>query len=346
MYDYIIVGAGLAGIAFAHIAISNNKKVLVFDNPKLKSSSEVAAGVYNPIIFKRYTLTNHAVAQLELLHKFYTDLESLLQQKILFKLDSLKKFNSIEDQNLFLEKSDRTLFTDFLKGVFQNNNKSVIAPFGFGLVEKTGYLDVKKIIVSYQKYLQDNQSFKDVFFDYSKLKIIDHKFCYEEYMASKIVFCEGYGLKQNPFFEKMPIEGVKGELLEIYSEALNLKEQIKASVFILPTKVNHYLVGATYDWEDKSDIPTIRGRQFLENELQKHINCEYKVVNHFAGIRPTVKDRMPLLGRHSEHSDMYILNGMGTRGVMNSPYYAQMLYDFIILDKPLDKKVDIERFRK
>jgi glycine/D-amino acid oxidase-like deaminating enzyme len=55
-------------------------------------------------------------------------------------------------------------------------------------------------------------------------------------------------------------------------------------------------------------------------------------MEHFAGVRPTVKDRRPLVGTH-EYSA--ILNGLGTRGVMLGPSMAKALYNAIENDIPL-----------
>ena len=41
---------------------------------------------------------------------------------------------------------------------------------------------------------------------------------------------------------------------------------------------------------------------------------------------------------------MYILNGLGTRGVMIGPYVAKQLYNFIEKSIPLEKDIDINRF--
>ena len=43
MVDYIIVGSGLAGIAFAETALQNQKSISVFDNDSQNSTS-IAAG--------------------------------------------------------------------------------------------------------------------------------------------------------------------------------------------------------------------------------------------------------------------------------------------------------------
>jgi len=46
--DYIVVGCGLAGIAFCEQLLANNKSFVVFDDDSQKSST-VAGGLYNPV---------------------------------------------------------------------------------------------------------------------------------------------------------------------------------------------------------------------------------------------------------------------------------------------------------
>ena len=52
--DYIIVGLGLAGLAFVEELIVAKKTFLVFEDDS-QTSSLFASGVYNPVILKRYT---------------------------------------------------------------------------------------------------------------------------------------------------------------------------------------------------------------------------------------------------------------------------------------------------
>ena len=41
---------------------------------------------------------------------------------------------------------------------------------------------------------------------------------------------------------------------------------------------------------------------------------------------------------------MFVLNGLGTRGVMIAPYVSKQLFDFIEDEKPLEKEINISRF--
>ena len=77
MIDYLIVGSGIAGICFAETALQNNKSILVFDNNS-QNSSKIAAGIYNPVILKRFSQVWNATEQLEYLNDFYPKIEQII----------------------------------------------------------------------------------------------------------------------------------------------------------------------------------------------------------------------------------------------------------------------------
>ncbi len=77
--------------------------------------------------------------------------------------------------------------------------------------------------------------------------------------------------------------------------------------------------------------------------MKKVLKIDFEIVNHQAGIRPTVNDRRPLMGLHPQHPTLAVFNGLGTKGVMLAPYFAYQLYSFLELNKPLDVEVDIKR---
>ena len=109
---------------------------------------------------------------------------------------------------------------------------------------------------------------------------------------------------------------------------------------------DRYLVGATYKWKDKTNLPTEESKNELLEKLTTFLKCDFEVVDHVAGIRPTVVDRRPLVGRHPEHKNLYVLNGFGSRGVMIGPYASKQLFDYIEKESELDPEMDIQRFTK
>ena len=142
----------------------------------------------------------------------------------------------------------------------------------------------------------------------------------------------------------MPLDGTKGELFIIKAPNLNLDVIINTSVFILPLGNDLFKIGATYHWEDKTNNPTEAGKLELLERIREILNCDFEIVEHVAGVRPTVRDRRPLLGSNPKHKNLHILNGLGTRGVMLAPSMALDLFNFIENNKPLDKSIDIKRY--
>ena len=200
------------------------------------------------------------------------------------------------------------------------------------------------MITYYKKFLKEKDSLRNEVFVYENLSINDLEVSYNNVKAKKVVFAEGFGIKNNPFFKDIPLNGTKGEVLTIKAPDLKIDFAIKSSVFIIPLGQDNYVVGSTYNWTDKSNNPTEEAKEELTSKLKAFIKCDFEVVDHVAGIRPTVKDRRPLIGAHKDHQNIYVLNGLGTRGVMIAPYVANELYDFIENNAELDKEIDFRRF--
>ncbi|HEU0137575.1 MAG TPA: FAD-dependent oxidoreductase [Flavobacterium sp.] len=345
MTDYIIVGSGLAGIALAETAIERGKSVIVFDNNS-QSSSRVAAGLFNPVILKRFSKLMNAQRQLDDLEAFYEILENRLKIKIYHRQPILRKFYSVEEQNDWFQACDKPGLADFLSPILiQHEYPGIDAPHGYGEVLQTGYVDTATLMDRYQKYLTDLHMYNNEKFNYSELDICENV-KYKDVTARHIIFAEGYGIHQNPYFNYLPLDGTKGELFIIKAPNLRLDVIINSAIFILPLGDNLFKVGATYHWTDKTNTPTQEGHAELLSKIEEVITCDFEILEHQAGVRPTVKDRKPIIGTHPEFNHIHVFNGLGTRGVMLGPYMAKELFNHIEQGAPLAPENDIKRFKK
>lgn len=345
MFDYIIVGSGLAGIAFSEFASNHNKSFVVINNQS-QNSSRIAGGLYNPVILKRFSEVWQAQEQLDLLYSFYGNIEKKLGVKLDYRLPLLRRFYSVEEQNNWFTASDKPNLSKFLStNLITKKWKSIDSPFNFGEVLHSGYLDTEFLLEQYKKHLISLNVYQEETFDYSQLIPNSEYVEYKNIKAKNIIFAEGFGLLLNPFFSMLPLDGTKGELLLIKAPNLNLDVIIKSSIFIIPLGNDLYKVGATYNWEDKTNVPTEAAKKELVDNLSELINCDFEIIEHYAGVRPTVKDRRPLVGSHPIHKNIHVLNGLGTRGVMLAPAMALALFNNIENDLPLDKNIDIKRIK-
>jgi len=342
--DYIIVGLGLAGLAFAEELLTANKTFIVFEDDS-QTSSLVAGGVYNPVILKRFTPVWNAKEQLEVALPFYQKLEEKFNIKLDEKFLIKKVFKSVEDQNNWFEATDKPLLSAYLDPKIDNQKrKGVIADFGYGNVKEAGRIDTKHLVEVYREYLKTEKKIQFEKFEHQQIKFRKDHLEYKDIITDRIVFCEGFGMTKNLFFNYLPLNEVKGELIIIHAPELEIDFLIKSTLFVLPLGDHLYKVGATFNWSDKTSNPSDEGKSELVEKLKKVLTVSYKIVEQTAGIRPTVRDRRPLVGVHPAYNRLAILNGLGTRGVMIAPTVAKQLFNNLENDKKLNSEIDIKRF--
>ena len=167
--DYIIVGLGLAGIAFCEALETAGKYFVVFDNG-VGGASRVAAGLYNPVILKRYTLPWKAIEEFDLAIPFYKKIEQKLGFQCMEAMPVRKVFSSIEDQNNWFSASDKPCLERFISPkIIPNTHDTIKAPYDYGEVLETGRIMIKKLQLEYKHYLEANDTFMKVSFIHSNI---------------------------------------------------------------------------------------------------------------------------------------------------------------------------------
>ena len=344
MLDYIVVGLGLSGTAFCETLRQHNKSFVVFDNNS-QTSSRVAGGLSNPVILKRFTLAWNSPVLIPIANAFYKDVGEVLQQELISDLPVYRRFASIEEQNMWFEAADKKGLKDYLSSqLVRNSNVSLKAPFDFGNVMHAKRLDTVLYLNSYIEFLHSTNNLVSESFSHEQLQHKNTHVVYKGFEAKRVVFAEGFGLKQNPFFNYLPMQGSKGEYLIIKSASLKEENAIKSSLFVIPMGATFYKVGANYDRDTSHSLPTEKAKNELLRKLDDLLDCSYEVVGHEAGIRPTVKDRKPLVGQHPIHENLFVLNGYGSHGVMIAPWAAQQLFGYIEKSKTLSSEINCNRY--
>ncbi len=346
MTDFLIVGRGLAAAVLAHTFFKQKISFKIIGSVHLSSSSLVAAGIFNPIVFKRLTKSWLADKTIPFLNTFYTECENRSGEKFITQRNIIKPFSEEQEKQLWLKKSKNEL-ADFLDGNIyanpENKYKGCLLPPEFGLVKQAGNLDIRTFLKSTEKIFDADILSEE--FDHSGLQIEADKVLYKGIEAKNIIFCEGHVVKNNPFFGWIPLKPVKGEVLTIRSNDLVLHNSIlNKNGYLMGLGNNTYLTGATYNWEDLSETPTDNGAQELKQKLTQLITGDYKVIEHKAGVRPASLDRRPIVGSHPNYKNLFVFNGLGTKGVMLAPYFANNFVNFYSQKEVLNKEIDLKRF--
>ena len=321
--DYIIVGQGLAGTSLAVALMDRSKKILVIDHKVEKTSSKVAAGLYNPITGRKMVKTWRADALFPYLTRFYKRLEESTGKYFFDETRIYRPFISLEEQNEWMSKSAMKEFLPFIHKVHvQSQHDAIRDPYGGIELAQSGYLNVASFLEAMEKFFLNKKALLHEPFEFDQL--ITTATDYVEYKgtkAKKIIFCEGTGIVNNPYFHWLPMRPVKGEVLDITSPT-RLDRIVNRGVFCVPINDTTYRVGSTYDHNDTSWEPTTEARLDIEGRLNALIKMSFDHADQRAGIRPSTKDRRPYLGLHPEKETIGLFNGLGTKGVSLAPFFG------------------------
>ena len=343
--DTLIVGFGIVGLSYAE-QLRRHKRSYVIVAPDEESASHLAGGIINPTVLKRFNPVWKATVFTDYAFSFYSDLEQWVQTNVVHPLPIYRIFNNVQEQNDWRVAASRTSLKKYLNKqlISKDYFSEVNAPFSMGEVIQSARVDIRTLLTYYIKKIIPNQFLCEKL-DYNE--IIPGEFIqYKNIKARRIVFCEGFDGISNPYFNYLPLIGTKGEILTIKCEQLTEEVIFKGPIFLSPMGNKTFWVGATFNRKDKTTKVSEEGKEWLLSKLKQFLKIPFQILEHKAQIRATVIDRRPLLGRHPIHDNIYILNGVGTRGVLMSPLLSNWLFRLIENNEKLPPEADIKRFEK
>lgn len=334
--DFLVVGQGMAGTMMAWHLVKAGKSVSVVDDG-LPSASKVAAGLFNPVTGRRFVKSWLIDDLLPYAETVYRDLELKLGRQFLYKVP-IVRFLSGPEEKMVYERAQRADNHNYIEGFAASSTENKFASCE---IKGGGYVDTDSLIVLFHKYLAEQGMFIEDDFRYKDVELSGENIKWKGHSAKAIIFCEGYKATDNPYFPGLPFNLAKGEILTVSIPELKSEKILMSGGYLVPIGDDIYKLGSTYEWDDLSPDPTEKGKETLVNLLKRITDLPFEIIGHEAGVRPAVKNRRPILGQSSVNENMFILNGMGTKGVILAPFFAKQLTDYILDGKALDKEVDV-----
>ena len=347
VFNYLIIGQGLAGTLLGHRLEKAGKTVCYLDHPQQTAASEVAAGIINPITGRRYVKSWRIDDLLPEARSLYAELETLLGIKLWYDLPLVRTLFNRSELNQWDVRSGDDSYQQYTEdnpdlGVFSELTQPAFAYAG---IRETARVDIAKLVSSYREKLTQEARFIATAFDYDSIRTnSDGNFNVATFEAEAIIFCEGWRGRENPWFNYLPFGGAKGEVLRVKLAGPTPTKMFKHRIFLVPQEDDSYWVGATAENRFTDDQPTPENAAYLEDRLKELVTVPYKIHNHQAAVRPTTKDRRPFLGRHPDQKRLIIFNGLGTKGASLGPLCSRWLTDYLLDNQELPDEVNISRF--
>lgn len=313
------------------------------DNPS--AASRIAAGLVNPVTGRKLVKTWRADTLLPFARGFYRAWERELGAELYSEKTIWRFFQSPDEVERWEEKRHDPAFAGYTSPLPKGAMSKVdLRPqLGGFRVARAAHVETRELLRLFRARLRANGALAEEPFVQSDLQVESGGVQWREVGARRIVFCEGAAASGNPLFSWLPFRHAKGEILTVRGPALPEDVVLNGGKWLLPVGPGLFRAGATYGWNDLSVTPTVSGREAILAGIQALVRWVPEVVSHEAGVRPIIKDTRPVAGLHPAHPSVGIFNGLGSKGVLWGPYFAEQLVEHLENNGPLDPAVDIRR---
>lgn len=355
----VVVGRGLAGALVAWKFHERGCEVEWWGDGS-PSASQVAAGMFNPVSFRRIVEVWNAAEHLEIMHETMASIEGALGLKG-------QLVHNVPVAKVFANEAYRTDWDarwDEEHGVCQWASRgedledagltSLEGPAGLGRVHASGWVNVPRLLAGLEAWFSTRGT------------LVDRPWSVADGLpegAAAVVDCRGVGAAAELSSVGITINPNHGDVLTLSTPlegegALDTSNHtVNNGKWLLPTCVKHdrqeWRLGATYAWHRMSPKPSAEAAADLRVHMAKAFDVDgaRAILNatlegHQAGLRPASPDRRPTVGPWpGQPRGVLMLNGLGTRGVLVGPAMANHLVHWWLDGISLPPEVRAERFK-
>ena len=342
--DYLIVGQGLAGSLLACLFQMRRNNVVVIDNGHRTAASLSAAGIMNPITGKRLNRPFLIDRLLEDAFTVYPKVERFLRASFFRRRKVLRLLQSADELRQWKQRLASGDFAKYLGAIECPRFPSIENWFGGFEIALAGQLEVVAFIRRAREVFAAAGQLVESEFDYNELRFSDNAVRWRDYTAKAVVFCEGYQMSKNPFFQSIQLNPAKGEVLTLRAPHFSDDRIIQRGKWLFRSTSEEIKAGTTYSWDRLDENPTQVARDEIEQSIRQFAHFDFEVTNQTAGVRPVIRvDNRPIVGTHPEQRRVAILNGLGSKGVLQAPFASIQLIGSLQSGAPIHPDFDVCR---
>lgn len=343
-FDEIIIGQGLAGTTLAWQLLDRGRRVLVIDRAEAGTSSRLAAGLITPITGQRLTVSWRFPEFHSAAVNFYRSIEARTGSRLLHADGAVRLWQNERETEVFARRrADEAGFAALVAELSPLPDAISTGPGGFEM-PSAARLNVPLFLNVSRAEFQRHCAYCEADVDPADDLVVEPNgvgISRLGVFGQTVVFCQGIAATENSWFRGVEFDATRGEILTVAIPQLTERRTLHRGVWLASLGDGRFRLGATSRWDQLNEGPTEGGRDWLCTRLSEFLRGGFEIVGHDAGVRPIVKGRHPLLGRHPALPQLAYFNGLGSKGSLQAPAMAAQLAAHLVDGTPLDPAVDL-----
>ena len=349
-YDLIIIGAGINGLLTAYFLLQAGIRPLLLEQGDIaKQSSWAGGGILSPLYPWRYL---EAVTQLvSYSQQIYPSLCQLLKNET--GIDPQWVKSGLLIQHVEDEQDARNWCNQYqihhewvTPEQYQERFRNISIGKGPSIYfEDVAQVRNPRLVKALAKYLSERNV--PILSQQTVQKISLNNHAVEKIVTNNQTFsCDTVCLTNGAWmrqlipegYQNVSIEPVKGQMILLQStpELIN-HIVLRDSHYVIPRQDGLTLVGSTLEKTGYDKTITEEAQQQLlsiAGEIVPRLH-NYKLVNHWAGLRPGSPNGIPNICQHPEIQGLFVNGGQYRNGVAMGPASGQLMANLILQEPPI-----------
>lgn len=334
-----MVGGGLAGTLAAEALWRAGEEVVQRDAER-PSASRVAAGMFNPVSFRRVVEVWDATEHLEAARQTFQRLEALFGERFWHVVPVVRVFPNAEYAAVWEERlAENHPVSKWIERIVPP--EGLDCPAGAGKVTGSGWVDLPLLLDRWKQWAQSGAE---------RLGWEQGTWQFSDGLPKGfdgLVDARGVGAVEDLKQWGIQVNPNHGEVLTLRAGSWTQPFTLNANKWVLPQPDGRARLGATYAWGIFDQRVQEASKSVLLAPFEQwHLFAASDIESHQAGLRPASPDRRPMVGRLSGKFPWYaVFNGLGTRGVLVGPRAANDLAHQLLQGAPARDLTNPARFR-
>ncbi len=344
MKKVIVVGGGIIGLFSAYELEKSGFEVTVIDRQQFgQESSWAGGGIISPLFPWRYPDEITDLASIS--QQLYPDVIDEMQQAtgleaeylpsgmlVVGDYDSENPYEWTQRTQINMQQVDKTELSQLAPELSDTYQKG----YWFPQVHQVRNPRLVALALAYLKLcnirLIENQPVDEILTQTGKITGV--KTQQGTYDADAVVVSGGAWTSN--IIDKQAIDRtikpIKGQMLLLKGKPNTVRRIILSDDrYIIPRKDGRILVGSTTEDAGFDKKTTISAKQELYDYAISTIPelRQYEIERHWAGLRPSPSDGIPVIGQHPELENLFINSGHYRNGVVMAPASVRLLAEIM-----------------
>jgi len=359
--DFLIVGAGVAGLSLAvQLQDAGKTTVVIDENGIAAGASSVPLGLINPAAAKNANLSWNAIDCIDAISRILNRATAFADQAFFKKSGILRPASDAKTLEAYRKNFDLGNYPDEWVRWMDDDELSSFHPdiqhAGGGLFVDEGYtVDMTAYLMALGQILYpSNTEIITQTRILSSKQLDDGSWSFElsngaMLIASNIVHCNGSGIINTAEWNWLPVHQIKGQMAQYRSNVpLDWDYAISGRGYIAHLNGYDWVVGSTFEHHFDHAETDRDGLEFLEQKVDTilpNLRGNSTLIGQWSGIRLGTPNRLPIIGRHPTLAGHWVFTGLGSKGLMYSAWLAEILAKVMLgSTESIPFDVDVARF--